>query len=281
MKDTVNTMNTTTMKRNMKMIEDKVIMCVMLAMLAFMPQSCMIRINNAGFNKGTIAGSGNLTENRVEGLGDFDKISISLPMDIEYAYGEPSVVIFCDDNVYEYIDVKCNDNVLLLAMSNEKAYLRNCKLKARISSPELDAITLSGSGSFEADGIQAAEFEVTVAGSGEVSLASLKVDSLQVTVAGSGDVDLDEAESCNMDLIVTGSGDIEVNGVKTDNLELCIAGSGDITIEGNDAGNVAGTVMGSGCISIAGKAQKASFSLAGSGTVEHNRFDCPELRISR
>ena len=150
----------------MKMIEDKVIMCVMLAMLAFMPQSCMIRINNAGFNKGTITGSGNLTENRVEGLGDFDKISISLPMDIEYAYGEPSVVIFCDDNVYEYIDVKCNDNVLLLAMSNEKAYLRNCKLKARISSPELDAITLAGSGSFKADGIQAAEFEVTVAGSG-------------------------------------------------------------------------------------------------------------------
>ena len=59
----------------MKMIEDKVIMCVMLAMLAFMPQSCMIRINNAGFNKGTITGSGNLTENRVEGLGDFDKTS--------------------------------------------------------------------------------------------------------------------------------------------------------------------------------------------------------------
>ena len=84
-----------------------------------------------------------------------------------------------------------------------------------------------------------------------------------------------------MALVVTGSGDIEVNGIKTDNLELCIAGSGDITIEGNDAGNVAGTVMGSGCISIAGKAQKASFSLAGSGTVEHNSFDCPELKISR
>ncbi|MGN1214744.1 MAG: GIN domain-containing protein [Candidatus Cryptobacteroides sp.] len=217
------------------MMEDKIMMCVIMALLAFMPQSCMIRVSTFANHEGVVVGSGKLTEIKIEDPEEFDEFTLSIPMDIEYSYGEPSVVITCDENAAKYIDVKQSGNSLEIAMTKEKATLTRCSVTARISSHSLKSVTIAGGGSFEAKGIDEKEFVATIAG----------------------------------------SGDIDISGLKTGSLKLVIAGSGDIDLEGVDAIEVNGSIAGSGDIGIEGKAEKATFSIAGSGKVESDHLECP------
>lgn len=221
------------------MMEDKVVICVILALLAFMPQSCMIRLSNKSLIEHSIVGSGTMTEIDVKDPGDFNEIILSLPMDIEYSYGEPSVLITCDENAAEYIEIKCSDNKLELGMSKEKAAIAQCEIRAKISSPSLQNLTIAGIGSFVANGIDEDEFVVTIAGNGDCDISGLKAADLKLTIAGSGDIDLD----------------------------------------GVNARNVTGNIAGSGDISIAGKAEKATFSIAGSGEVETDHLECPMMEF--
>lgn len=230
-------------------------------MAALTMQSCMIRIGNFGAHEGVLVGSGNITEINVDGLTDFDEISVSLPMDVEYAYGEPSVVIRCDDNAAEYIIAKCVGNELRLEMAPEKATLTKCYLKARVSSNSLSSVSLAGSGSFSAAGLDEKNFTASVAGSGELELDSIDAEDVKLSIAGSGEVD--------------------ARLLKADSVRMSIAGSGDVRLDRIEARSLSGSIAGSGDITVNGRADKATFDIAGSGEVHCDGLDCPKLEVRK
>ena len=230
-------------------------------MAALTMQSCMIRIGNFGAHEGVLVGSGNITEINVDGLTDFDEISVSLPMDVEYAYGEPSVVIRCDDNAAEYIIAKCVGNELRLEMAPEKATLTKCYLKARVSSNSLSSVSLAGSGSFSAAGLDEKSFTASVAGSGELELDGIDAEDVKLSIAGSGEVD--------------------ARLLKADSVRMSIAGSGDVRLDRIEARSLSGSIAGSGDITVNGRADKASFDIAGSGEVHCDGLDCPKLEVRK
>ena len=242
-------------------MKNKVLFCALTAMAALTMQSCMIRIGNFGAHEGVLVGSGNITEINVDGLTDFDEISISLPMDVEYVYGEPSVVIRCDDNAAEYIIAKCVGNELRLEMAPEKATLTKCYLKARVSSNSLSSVSLAGSGSFSAAGLDEKSFTASVAGSGELELDGIDAEDVKLSIAGSGEVD--------------------ARLLKADSVRMSIAGSGDVRLDRIETRSLTGKVAGSGDITVSGHADKASFDIAGSGEVHCDGLDCPKLEVRK
>ena len=230
-------------------------------MSALTVQSCMIRIGNIGVHESVLVGSGNITEIKVDSLSDFDEISISLPMDVEYVYGEPSVVIRCDDNAAEYIIAKCVGNELRLEMAPEKATLTKCYLKARVSSNSLSSVSLAGSGSFSAAGLDEKNFTASVAGSGELELDGIDAEDVKLSIAGSGEVD--------------------ARLLKADSVRMSIAGSGEVRLDRIETRSLTGKVAGSGDITVSGHADKASFDIAGSGDIHSEGLDCPKLEVRK
>lgn len=77
-----------------------------------------------------------------------------------------------------------------------------------------------------------------------------------------------------------GSGDFDLSGIKGASFEMSIAGSGDARIQGAELGRFAGRIAGSGDLLARGRADAASFSIAGSGDVQADELTARSVSVS-
>jgi hypothetical protein len=113
-----------------------------------------------------------------------------------------------------------------------------------VTVPALDALTLSGSGTVVAEGIDAQRFRVSLPGSG-VLRAGGRAMTLEVGLSGSGDAQLETLVAKDVDAVLGGSGRIVVTA--TNSLTADVPGSGAIFYRGDPA-QVATNVTGSGVV---------------------------------
>ena len=135
-----------------------------------------------------------------------------------------------------------------------------------VTTPQIDNVTVSGSGSIVAGGLLASRIlDCYVSGSGYIKLLNVKsekittglsgsghiqlageniVSELKMILSGSGGVKASELEARNVNVLISGSGSCEVNALE--NLKCKIAGSGSVTYDGNPA--VETTIVGSGTV---------------------------------
>jgi hypothetical protein len=106
------------------------------------------------------------------------------------------------------------------------------------------------------------------------------VENLDVT--GSGDLTAETAltgEKIGVD--ITGSGNINIEkGLTAKTLKIGIGGSGDINIDGIDAGELSTKIAGSGGLILAGKADKAAYTVSGSGDVDASKLKSKAVEAS-
>lgn len=98
-------------------------------------------------------------------------------------------------------------------------------LTAHITTPDLAAFTLNGSGQGDIEGLTAGTTIITLDGSGDIK-AKGKLDSLVLVVNGSGNADLSGLETAKASATVHGSGDATVDPRET--LTAIVNGSGQI-----------------------------------------------------
>lgn len=77
-----------------------------------------------------------------------------------------------------------------------------------------------------------------------------------------------------------GSGDFDLDGIKGASFEMAIAGSGDARIRGAELGRFAGRIAGSGDLLASGRAETATFSIAGSGDVRAEDLNARTVSVS-
>lgn len=130
--------------------------------------------------------------------------------------------------------------------------------------PELDAISIEGSGDVEVDVADGKTLAITVDGSGDVRVDDVDVEAVTVSIAGSGDVDLAGA-AARQGVVVEGSGEYRGGGLRTEDAVVSVEGSGDVVVDVSDTLEVA--IAGSGSVTHTGGA-KVSSSVAGSGHVQ-------------
>ena len=118
-------------------------------------------------------------------------------------------------------------------------------LTAHITTPDLTAFVLNGSGRGDIEGLTAGTTSIVLDGSGDIK-AKGKLDSLTLVVNGSGNADL--------------------SGLETAKASATINGSGDATIDPRDT--LAAMVNGSGQVNYLREGVKVTSVIHGSGMVE-------------
>ncbi|MBN1211176.1 MAG: DUF2807 domain-containing protein [candidate division Zixibacteria bacterium] len=193
-----------------------------------------------------IEGSGDLiTEER--DVREFNEIKTSGSFDIFVEVGpERSLKITFDDNLIDIIETEVRGKTLRIG--SEESFSSHHVCKVEITVPELEAVSLSGSGNVEVINLKGDVFESSISGSGNVKVTG---------------------EVREVELEISGSGEIEAEDLIADDAYVKISGSGDVRVYARES--LEGRVSGSGSIYYSGNPQSLSTNVSGSGRIKKVR----------
>jgi len=221
-----------------------------------------VTIACAQWDNGGATASGPMTKKQLN-LDDFDGIGLTLSADVHIRQGsQQSVEIEAKESVIENITKEVKNDYWKIGFDRK---MRNYdKITIWITIPDLERLSVSGSGDIKGKGMfedldeidlsvsgsgnihlefEANETYCSVTGSGDIEVAG-KTKNQKISITGSGDVDSSDLSTEECVVRITGSGDCEVNA--SDNLEVYITGSGDVDYKGDP--NVRSRILGSGDI---------------------------------
>jgi len=220
-------------------------------------------ITSCNKDGGTIKGSGPVVTESFD-LPDVTSISLSIDANIEITYGETQEITIKGqqniiDNVEKYINSDGHWRI---------SYFRSVKnhesVTIYITTPVMDYITISGSGSVETINHfpDMPDVYLKISGSGHISM-DVDTDQIESEISGSGSIHL--SGSATEQLInISGSGNVHAFNLVTNEtfikisgsgcsevyveeiLDVKISGSGDVYYKGNPQINV--NISGSGAV---------------------------------
>ena len=193
-----------------------------------------------------IDGSGDLiTEER--DVRDFNEIKTSGSFEVFVKVGpKQSLKLTFDDNLIDIIETRVRGKTLRIG--NEESYSSDYVCKVEITVPELEAVSLSGSG--------------------DIEIIDLKGEVFECSISGSGNVEV-EGEVREAEFKISGSGEIEAKDLIADDAYVKISGSGDVRVYARES--LEGRVSGSGSIYYSGNPQSLSTNVSGSGRIKKIR----------
>lgn len=174
-------------------------------------------------------------------IGDFDEIEASMGIDVIFTQkanpGTAQVEVSAD--MADRLQVKCEGGTLKLYFTsgNHSFSFFNFNGNSgpavvRVSSPRLDRIEASSSGSVTVEGSLkcAGELQVTASSSGDVNLADVICSSLDIDCSSSGSVNV-ETLTGELEADASSSGDITISSMKGKKIEADASSSATITIK--------------------------------------------------
>jgi putative autotransporter adhesin-like protein len=216
------------------------------------------------------AENGGPTVSRSYKVGDFQKLEVAGPYDVEVRTGaQPGVSARGSQKLLERTTVEVKGDKLVIHPEQRKGWFHmgwssHGNAHFIVTVPQLRAATIAGSGGIKVDQVRGDSFEGTVAGSGDLDVASADVQWLKLTIAGSGAAKAGGGKAQNAEYEIAGSGDVDAGAVQAQQAKVSIAGSGSIKARATGTADV--SIMGSGDVDVTGGA-KCSVSKAGSGNV--------------
>lgn len=198
-------------------------------------------------------------------LDGFTKVSFGVAGKLILKQGNKfNVVLEGDKDFLDEIRTEVKGNSLVIRKSNWKLF-QNKKVLVYITMPEVEGLSISGSGLLVAEGaIESDGLDLNVSGSGDIVLKELEADMIDCGISGSGTIELSGNGADDGDISISGSGkylgesfeldklDVSISGSGTckcwvnSNIEARVSGSGDIYYKGNP--NIDARTSGSGKI---------------------------------
>jgi hypothetical protein len=156
--------------------------------------------------------------------------------------GTESLTVEAEDNILPLLTTEVRDGRLVLGASQSISPTRDIVYTVTVIN--LEAVTVSGSGSVTAVDVAAHAFEVDISGSGTVTPEGVS-ERLDVSISGSGAFKGEALVSATGTVSVSGSGGAVVNA--TDDLDAGVSGSGTVEYIGDP--EVSTSISGSGEVS--------------------------------
>ena len=179
-------------------------------------------------------------------VADFRRVEAVGSENIEVRLGmHPSLAIAADDNILPLITTEVRDGTLKIATRG--SFRTRSPIRVWLTTPDLEAMTTSGSGDVLIRDVNNSRLKLTINGSGDMR-ATGRTGQLDVNVHGSGSAKLSTLVATDVQASVFGSGDTVVRPVR--DLNARVFGSGTIRYAGRPQ-NVHQQSFGSGRI-IAG-----------------------------
>lgn len=228
-----------------------------LAALSFAIVSCV----------GNTAPSGKTIQQERD-LANFNSIALAISADVYLTQGNGfSFIIEGDEDYLQEVKTEVRGNTLAIRTSNRVSFRwDDVKVKIYITMPEVEALSISGSGDIIAKTPITSDFlTLGVTGSGDISIPKLSLNQLKASISGSGDLGLaGKTVASSADISVTGSGDVHIKGIVFDSVDISVSGSGDAFVEVSK--NLRARVSGSGSIVYSGN-PIVDTRVSGSGTI--------------
>lgn len=217
-----------------------------------------------------VTGSGRVVSESRDVSG-FTQIALAGIGDVIVTQGEEiSLVIEAEDNLIPYFETKVRGSTLTISLYDRyrAVTLRPTRpVKFHLTLPEIEAVTLAGSGNIIAGDLQGTDFKITLAGSGNITTGDLSAAQLNIQLAGSGDISLGTVTTERVTSTTAGSGNITFAGLEAETIEVTIAGSGNVNLKG-EVTRQGLKILGSGDYTAGDlQSQEASVLVSGSGDV--------------
>lgn len=197
-------------------------------------------------------------------LDEFNSLGLGISAEVEIRQGSPQrVVVEGQQNILDNIQREVSGGTW--AIKFKKSVSNYEKVKIYVTIPQLEALSVGGSGGIKTIGAfrDLDKLDLSVGGSGSID-ADVFAKHIKCSVGGSGDIWLKgKADVCGMS--VAGSGDIHAFGLATNECKASVAGSGACEVNARD--RLEASVAGSGGVLYEGSPSISS-SVAGSGSVE-------------
>jgi len=196
---------------------------------------CNIEVNSCSYgqiciSKGgeRIVGSGTVhTEARA--VDAFTAVRLASAGRVVIEPGETdAVTVTSDDNLLPKITTDVRNGTLVLDTAAGTGIVAH-ELVFRVTVRDLKAISTSGAGTIQADGLASTALAVSIAGSSRIQLSGSVAD-LKLAVGGSGTIGAAALRAERTSVVVSGSGNMSVNASAT--LNVMISGSGNVTYAG-------------------------------------------------
>ena len=172
-------------------------------------------------------------------LSDFSSIVVNGSSDLNFTQADAfSVVVTANEEVFEYLDYKVEDGVLIIRHKNN-VNIRAEKYEVAVSLPLVESITVNGAADVDQKGAYTADkdLSVQVNGAGDLNFAGISVPGLRFTVNGASDIKASGLDVQNLSVSVNGAGDAVLSG-KAASASFSVNGAGDIDARNLECENV-------------------------------------------
>lgn len=208
---------------------------IALCALAVIATSC---INIHVGNGKTIRCKGPVVEKNMELYG-FSSIVANGSADLSFMQADAfSVVVTANEEVFEYLECKVADGVLIIGNKNG-VNIRAEKFEIAVALPYAESITLNGAADVDQKGAYVSDkgLNVHVNGAGDLCFVSIQVPSLGFSANGAADIKASGLDVQNLTVNINGAGDAVLSG-KAASATFSVNGAGDIDARNLDCDNV-------------------------------------------
>jgi hypothetical protein len=274
------------MKRTMKKL-------LLFLAAATMAVSCIINIGG-----GSAVWVGECTEEgidhtEVREVGHFRAVASSLPANVYYVQADKQEVrVETTEELASKVQTTVEDGILSLKL--EPGRYPKLILRVVVSSPDIEKLSVSGSGNLIQEGplhasgslalkvsgsgdirtgeIDSQDFTAQCSGSGSIRVGALACDDFGGKINGSGTITMGRISCDDFEMGVSGSGDFLVDVLtSTGGASVRVSGSGNVRLkEATVDGNMDLKTGGSGDIFIKGSCRNVTATTSGSGNISGN-----------
>lgn len=200
----------------------------------------------------------------------FSEISLRIPAKLHVEQGKKQTIeIVAKSSTLEDIVTEVKNRQLIIRFPAKNYLWKNLqpgKIEIFITVPEIDGLSVSGSGDIVAENVKTRILDLAVSGSGDILIENLETERLKVAISGSGDIIIEEGGPAeDISVAISGSGDFKAREFEAKDVNVKLAGSGNCTITSN--GSLKARIAGSGSVFYKGNPNIDS-SVAGSGAVK-------------
>jgi len=172
------------------------------------------------------------------------------------------IEVKAESNVIPYIETWTNGTTLIVETRHGYNIREHYTVEVFLHTPDLESISLSGSGRVISGSFDTPQADVHLSGSGSIDCA-FETNRLEAVISGSGNLQV-SGTAGHTELKVSGSGGIHAFDLQQNNCSANISGSGNIRTSVSDA--LDARISGSGCVYYIGDPVVTSH-ISGSGRV--------------
>lgn len=189
-------------------------------------------------------------------VGSFDRVRVDGPFEVTFQPGSPSARIQGDRRAIDGVELRVDGTTLKLRRSGlnagEDLAAPDAPIRVALSSPALQAATVSAGGRFRAARMRGARLDVSVNGAGSIEVGEVSGEQLSAILVGPGAIKL-AGKAGAARLATNGPGRIDAAALEVGDLVVLQDGPGETRAAARYTARVTNTGLGS--VEVAGRAK--------------------------